>query len=161
MKRLRLLAASLPILSISFLGTIPVHAEGFHYGFGGFGKNKPTPEQMSAQQQNQFQEQASLLGISIDDVKNAWAEGKSIQQLMQEKNITQEQVNAHRKDLETQKLKSYLQNLVDKGVITQSQADKRLQTTQTKQAEQEKNKGGKNPRGMKGGFGSFHRGFWR
>jgi hypothetical protein len=54
----------------------------------------------------------------------------------------------------TAEMKTQLQNLVTKGVITQAQADKRLATMQTKSANKKDSKrGGHGMKGMMGGFG--------
>lgn len=55
-----------------------------------------------------------------------------MQQIMKEKNISQDQVNKNIKDYQIQQYKTQLQTLVSKGVITQAQADKRLQYMQNK-----------------------------
>lgn len=115
--------AIIPTLGLGFLGLNVASAHGF---FGGFGNNL-TPDEIASRQQNMFQNEAQLLGISVDDVKNAWAQGKTIIQIAQERGITKEQLQQKIKDMKTRQLKAQLQVLVDKGVITQSQADQRLQ----------------------------------
>ena len=120
----RLLAyAVIPTLGLGFLGLNIASAHGL---FGGFGNNL-TPDQVATRQQNMFQNEATLLGISVDDVKNAWAQGKTIVEIAQDHGITKEQLQQKIKDMKTQQLKTQLQTLVDKVVITQSQADQRLQ----------------------------------
>ncbi len=52
-------------------------------------------------------------------------------QLAQDKGITQVQLQTKVKDARTQQLKTQLQALVDKRVITQAQADQRLSYLQT------------------------------
>lgn len=143
MKKKYLLYTILPIAAFAVLGAGVVSACGF---FGGFGNL--SPDEIANRQQTMFQEQAQILGISIEEIKNAWAEGKTIKQIMEEKGISQEQVEARIKDLRTQQMKSYFQALVDKGIITQAQADKRLQVVR------ERFPNGKMGRG-------FHRGFGR
>ncbi len=72
-------------------------ANGF---FGMFGNL--TPDQIATNQQTMFQKQAAILGINIEDIKNAWAEGKTIKTLAEEKGITQEQLQTKIKDLRLQ-----------------------------------------------------------
>lgn len=142
MKKKILMYAIIPALGFSAL--IGVGAASAHGFFGMF--NNLTPEQIGTQQQTMFQQQADILGISVDDVKNAWAEGKSLKTLAEEKGITQEQLQAKMKEARLQQMKSNLQILVSQGVITQAQADKRLQFMQNESAN------------GKGGRG--HGGFW-
>jgi hypothetical protein len=93
-----------------------------------------------------FTQQANLLGISVDEVKSAWASGKSLNDLAKEKGITQDQLRQKMQDLRQQQMKNYLQTSVDKGVITQAQADSRLSFVQSNQS-------GKLGKGMRHGFG--------
>lgn len=116
----------LPVLGLSLLSVNFASARG---GFGGF--DNLTQDQIAERQQNMFQREADILGISVDDVKNAWAEGKTIKQLMDEKGIDPAQVQQRVKDAHLQQMKTHLQTLVGKGVITQAQADKRLQAMQS------------------------------
>ncbi len=132
------------VLGIGFLGVNLASACGW---FGGF--SSLTPDQIATQQQTMFQNQAQILGISVDEVKNAWTQGKSFSQLATDKGITQEQLQTKLNDFRTQQLKTQLQSLVDKGVITKTQADQRLQFMQTKQT----NSAGKMGQRMFRGFG--------
>ena len=68
-----------------------------------------------------------ILGISVDDVKNAWADGKTMAQIIQEKGLNQDDVQKRAQDAHSARMKTQLQALVDKGIITQDQADRRLQ----------------------------------
>lgn len=147
----RLLAYSSITLAAAalLLGVNYVSAHGF-YGF--FGGSTATPEQIASRQQTAFQNEAALLGISVDEVKNAWAEGKTLQQLAQDHGITADQLQQKLKDYSLQQIKDQLQTLVSQGVITQAQADQRLQFIQNNQ-----NKTGKmGHRG--GGMMGFYRG---
>lgn len=86
-----------------------------------------TPDQIASNQQNAFQREADLLGVSVDEVKTAWASGKSLQQLASEKGITQDQIRQKMLELRKQDMKNVLATLVAKGVITQAQSDQRSQ----------------------------------
>lgn len=128
-KKLAILAAG-PVAAAALFGATFVSAHGM--GFGMFGQQL-TPQQIADAQTNRFQQEANLLGVSVDDIKNAWAQGKSFQQLAQDKGITQQQLQQKMQDLRLQQMKDNLKALVDKGVITQAQADQRLQFMQTQQ----------------------------
>ena len=99
-----------------------------------------TPEEITARHAEMFTAQANLLGVGVDIVKNGWAEGKTIRDIAAANGITDaqlaEKMNARR---ETQ-MKSRLQALVEKGVLTQAQADARLKFVENLQT-------------MSGGFG--------
>jgi len=73
---------------------------------------------------------------------------------MEEKGINQEQIQTRMKEIQLQEMKSYLQTLVDKGIITQAQADKRLEVMQN---QIENGKMGRGFKGLGRGFG-FGRG---
>jgi hypothetical protein len=121
--------ALIPILGLSLFGATYASAHGM-FGFGGFGSNL-TPDQIATNHQTMFQNEADLLGISVDEVKTAWSQGKSLQQLATDKGITAAQLQQKMKDQQLNNLKTQLQTLVDKGIITQAQSDARLQFMQT------------------------------
>ena len=133
--------AVLPILGLSILGPGVASAMGF-----GWFSGSVDPDKTATRFQNMFQNQAQLLGISVDEVKTAWSDGKTIKQIMDERGITQEQVQARMKEAQLAQLNSQLKALVDKGIITQAQADKRLQAMQNQI---------QNGKGRKGGMGMF------
>lgn len=91
-----------------------------------------SPDEVAQRQTQMFQEQANLLGISVDDVKNAWAQGRNLKELAQEKGISDDQLKAKLTELHRKLMAEHLKTLVDKGVITQQQADQRLQVVQQK-----------------------------
>lgn len=133
--------AIVPAFAIALLSAGVVSAHGF-----GFGMSSATPEQIAEKQNTMFSQQANLLGISVDEVKNAWASGKSLQELATEKGITQAQLQEKLQAQRDQRTKDKLAALVSQGVITQSQADARLSFLQTKM--QNKAGGFKGHRGM-------------
>lgn len=101
------------------------------YGMFGFKMGGLTPEQIAQSHQEMFQQQANLLGINAADVKAAWAQGKTLRQMAEEKGITAEQFKQKLLAQKVQRMKDSLKVLVDKGVITQAQADQRLQIMQS------------------------------
>lgn len=125
-------------------------------GFGGFGggmmMNNLTPEEIATRQTSMFQKQANLIGATVDEVKNAWADGTDFLALAKSKGVTEDQLKTKLQASRVAEMKSQLDTLVAKGVITQAQADKRLTTMQTKMT----NKGtfgmGHGHRGMMGGL---------
>ena len=83
----------LPVLGLALIG---VGAASAHGWFGGFGMiSNLTPDQitqLAQKQQTAFTNEANLLGLSIDDIKAAWAKGESLQQLAKDHNITAAQL---------------------------------------------------------------------
>ena len=139
----------LTILTLILLGTGSALACGWGW-FGGFGN--ATPDEIAQRQKAMFERQAQILGISVEEVKNYWAEGKTIREIMEERNISEEQIQARMKEIQLQEMESFLQTLVEKGVITQDQANKRLEVMQNQLENGKVGKMGRGfPRGM--GFG--------
>ncbi|MBP6888333.1 MAG: hypothetical protein KBC21_01400 [Candidatus Pacebacteria bacterium] len=142
--------ALLGIATIAAAGALSASAMGMP---GMMGANL-SPDEQATRQTQMFQSQASLIGASVDEVKTAWAEGKDFKTLATEKGVTADQLKAKMQAARTAEMKTQLQNLVTKGVITQAQADKRLATMQTKSANKKDSKrGGHGMKGMMGGFG--------
>lgn len=102
--------------------------------FGGMmgGMNNLTADEIAARQTTMFQTQAALIGATVDDVKNAWANGTDFLTLAKSKGVTEEQLKTKMQAQRVAEMKTQLDTLVAKGVITQAQADKRLATMQTK-----------------------------
>ena len=100
------------------------------HGFGKGGMMTLSPEEVAAREQSMFQNQAQLLGINVEEVKNGWAEGKTLQEMATENNITPQQLKEKMKVAHLAQAKSHLDALVSKGVITQGQADQRFSTMQ-------------------------------
>ena len=82
-------------------------------------------DERAEMQQKMFTEQANLLGVSVDEVKNAWANGQNIFELAKAKGISEDTLKAKMESLRAERMKSEMQTLVSKGVITQAQADAR------------------------------------
>jgi hypothetical protein len=128
MKHRMLAYALIPVIGLGLLGAGVASAHGM---FGGT-MSSLTPDQIATRQQAMFQNEANLLGISVDAVKAAWAQGKTFAQMAQDNGITQAQLQQKMQDAWMQQLKTQLQALVDNGVITQAQSDARLQAVQSR-----------------------------
>lgn len=122
-------------------------------GFGPFGSTA-TPEEIASRQTQVFTGQANLLGLSIDDVKQAWAEGKTTKELAATKGITDAQLQEKLQTARTARIEAQLKTLVDKGVITQAQADQRL-AFMTKQTTDNAGRGGRGRGHGQGGRGGM------
>jgi hypothetical protein len=119
--------SALSLFGLGVLGVGIASAQGMGM-FGGMGNL--SPDEIATHQQSMFDHQAQILGISVDEVKDAWADGKTMQEIIREKGLSETDIQNRIKDMRTQEMTSHLQALVDKGVITQDQMNRRLETMQ-------------------------------
>jgi hypothetical protein len=122
MKRKRVLAAVIAGVALAAASGGAVFAQGWGFGLG----NNATPEEIAQQQTERFQEQASLLGATVNEVKDAWAKGQTVEELANAKGITDEQLQEKMQAARKTEMQARLKTLVEKGVVTQTQADQRL-----------------------------------
>ncbi len=115
------------VLSVGLIGANAAAAHGM---FGPAGNL--SPDQIVSFQQNIFTKEAQILGISEADLKADWALGKTFNQIIQDRSLDKTQIAQRMKDAQAAEMKAQLQTLVDKGVITQAQADSRLAAMQAK-----------------------------
>ncbi len=115
----------LPALALVLAGTGVASAHGW---FGEFGN--ATPEEIAQHQETMFQNKAELFGIGVDKMKNYWAEGKNFKEIAETEGITQEQLQERMMQARQEQIQNHIQVLIDNGVISQEQADKRLQFTE-------------------------------
>ncbi len=148
--KLKIVAYSaIPLVGLAMLSANIASAHGFD-GFGGmmgFGSGGNSAE-ATANLQARFQNEATLLGIDVDSVKNGWAQGKTLEQIAIENNITAEQLQQKIKDQRLSTMKTHVQSLVSAGVITQAQADSRLSFMQSNLDKAKTAKGGRGMRGV-------------
>ncbi len=147
MKNKILVYGMLPVLAFGLLGSGVAYAQGW-----GMWQNA-SPEDIASRQQTMFEHQAETLGVSVDQIKSAWAQGKNVRDLATELGITDEQLQEKMRTERQTQMQERLQTLVSQGVITQDQANKRLAYTNG----QIQNGGGRFGKGL--GGGGFHRGF--
>lgn len=143
----------IPAMAIALLaGAGAVSAQGpMGGGHGGFGGFERDPDQWLTR----ITADATMLGISVDEMKTAWSQGKTLQEVATEKGITQDQLKAKLKAAQETKQKDALQALVTKGYLTQAQADARLAAMKTRQAEAQTKRGnGSMMKGMEGRMGA-------
>lgn len=122
------------ILIIPSLAIAIVLTAGTVQAFEGFGLGHKNIDPVTAAQnfENRLSDDASLLGITLEEMKSNWAQGKNIQDIAKEKGITQEQLKEKMKAQRQAEQKEWLQTLVSQGKITQGQADSRLKAMQDK-----------------------------
>ena len=102
-----------------------------------------------------FESEAKMLGVTTEEVKNAWADGKNIFDLAKEKGIATTTLKAKMDAARDLEIKTRMDTLVKAGTITQAQADKRIETMKANQTK--KGNDTKNGKGGKRGFA--HKGF--
>ncbi|MDQ5957850.1 MAG: hypothetical protein QG665_182 [Patescibacteria group bacterium] len=155
MKNKKLLAyVFLPALALGLAGTGVASAQGM-----GMGLKNIDPKEAASHLEERFAHQAEVFGLNVSDVKEAWADGKTIKELAEEKGIDLEAVKTKMKAERKEQMKEHLQSLVSEGVITQDQANKRLAWME-KMADKMKDKVGNEKEGgfrmgggpMMGGF---------
>lgn len=122
--------AALPVVGLGLVGAAGVASANGFLGTGMMQSQSLTSDQIATMQQNMFQQWATLLGINVEDVKNGWAQGKNLAQIAADHNITGTQLQQKMKDARLQQMKNQLQALVSQGILTQAQADQRLQYIQ-------------------------------
>lgn len=113
--------------------TLLTAGSAFAYGWGGFsGSHNLEPEQIAERYQTMFENQADRLGIEVATIKNYWAEGKNLRDIMAEEGIDEETIENKIREQRSERMRSLLQILVDQGVITQNQADQRMNSAENK-----------------------------
>lgn len=143
-------AASTLALAVALPAVASAHGFGMMGGFG------LTSEQRVKAQAEIFQRHAEMLGITVAEAKQYWAEGKSLLEIAEAKGITQEQLREKMQAYRKQEQKERLQELVSAGVITQAQADARMKVIESRAAQFGSGKGGRGGhRGMGGMMGGF------
>jgi coproporphyrinogen III oxidase-like Fe-S oxidoreductase len=128
MKRKMMAYAVVPaVLGFGMLGAGVASAHGL---FGGM--QNLTSDQIVERQSDMFKKQALLLGVSEQVVKEGWSKGQTMKEIAVANGITEEQLKAKMKVAQEEQMKTHLQTLVSKGLITQAQADSRLEVMKTK-----------------------------
>lgn len=125
-KRTIALSSILGLIALIGIGASVASAHGFGFSLGA--DPSLTPEQNAERIQTRFQEEADLLGTDVDTVKNAWSNGTTLADLADSLGIDQTTLETKLQEQRTARMQEQLQSLVDQGVITQDQADTRLQT---------------------------------
>ena len=108
----------LPVLGLGLLGAGLVSAHGL--------LTKATPEEIATRQQSMFEKKAEVLGVSVDQLKTYWAEGKTFKEIAELQGLTEEDLRTKMSEHRQAQMKEHLQILVQQGTITQEQANQRL-----------------------------------
>lgn len=126
-----------PALAVVFLGAGTVSAaqnmisENFtetHRGGRGLGMGViKTPQEFVERQTQLFVHQSEITGIPVEEIAGAWAEGKKLETLLKKRELIILWCKKKCAHMERPQMKERLQALVDAGVITQAQAETRLE----------------------------------
>ncbi len=138
-------------LALSLLFTLGVNsalAQGWFHGRENF-----DPEKIVDRQTEMFENQANLLGISVDQMKEYWSAGKNLKEIATELNISDEDLRLKMQEGQKERMREGFNALVENGVITQKQADSRLTFTQDRMNNLDGQIGKFGKRGLKEGFG--------
>lgn len=96
-----------------------------HSMFGWWGQADPAT--MAVEQTQRFEQQAKVLGISVEQVKEYWTKGMSPRDIIEELDLDETEIQTRMRENRQTNMKEHIQALVDQGVITQAQADARLE----------------------------------
>jgi len=81
----KILFSALALGLLFTLGVNSALAQGWFHN-----KENFDPEQIVAKQTEMFENQANLLGVSVDQMKEYWSEGKNLKEIATELNISDE-----------------------------------------------------------------------
>jgi hypothetical protein len=95
---------------------------------GMFGwRGQADPAAMAVEQTQRFEHQAEVLGVSVEQVKEYWTKGMSPRDIIEELDLDETAIQNRMREIRQTNMKEHLQVLVDQGVLTQAQADTRLE----------------------------------
>jgi hypothetical protein len=117
-----LICALLAIGILGLVGAGTVSARGW---FGGCADLDP--ETMIEKQNQMFEKKAEFFGISVDQIKEYWIQGKNMNEILEELGINKEEFWEQMKQSKQERMQEHLQIMVENGAITQEQADQRLE----------------------------------
>lgn len=138
-KKYVIIPVAMFLLLLAAAGTASAYGGG--NGAGGKMKIGGDPSVWTQNFEEKMKEQASVLGISIADLKASWAQGKNIHDIAKEKGVSDTDLRAKMQAQKTEQMKQYLKTLVDNGSITQAQADARLKFSQDKKTNKKQGEG--------------------
>ncbi len=115
--------AILPILAVSVLSVGVVSASSW---FGG----NASPEKIAEKHETMFENRAEILGITAEELKQAWTGGKSLCEIAEEQGLAQEELQERMIEAKKERLQSHMQVLIARGKISQEQANEKMENMQ-------------------------------
>jgi len=117
------------IQSVVAAGVVGLAVGGFAFAHGPWGVGEGEKPMSNGEGfEAMLERKAEVLGISVEDLKDAKEEGMNFREIAEEQGWTAEDFYLK---MQTQ-LEVHLQELVDQGKITQEQADQKLEWMQEK-----------------------------
>lgn len=116
------------VSAIAALGVLAAGTALAHGGPAFLWENDPVAA--ATQWEQKFTDEAGILGITPDEMKNSWAQGKGVREIVKEKGISDADLQKKFQAAREQQHKDMLQALVSQGKITQAQADARFKFMQ-------------------------------
>lgn len=83
-------------------------------------------EELVNKHQEMFLKKANLLGITPEAMKEYWSQGKDLREIANEMGLSLEDLEIKMKEKRESQMRERMSFLVEKGLITQEQAEKRL-----------------------------------
>lgn len=87
------------------------------------------PEELANKHQEMFLEKANLFGIAPEEMKEYWAQGQGLKEIASEIGLSSEDLWTKMQEMQERRenqIKERINVLVEKGVISQEQAEKRF-----------------------------------
>lgn len=111
------------------------------YGSPIFYGDKADPQVIANNWEFKLTQDAKILGISLEEMKNYWSQGQDIWSIAKEKGLSQENIRTSRQNAQQEMMKLWLANLVSQEKISQEQANLRLASIENKHAKKSKSFG--------------------
>lgn len=111
------------MLGIGLFGLLGV---GVASADGLWGYGRMSAEDMSQRFEEMTREKSGMLGVSPEQYKQSWAEGKNFREMAEEQGISQEEIRQRMQETRQVRMEQRLQALVEEGVISQEQAQERI-----------------------------------
>ncbi|MGC8775876.1 MAG: hypothetical protein ACP5QN_00995 [Minisyncoccia bacterium] len=130
MKKNKFLILGISFLIFSALGFLNLaEAQGFGGGMS-LGMGIVNNNDFTSFMQQKFELWSKILNIPVDQVKQYWAEGKNLNDMIKDLNLNLTDVSNRMNQIRLENWRHNLQKLVDSGIITQDQMNSRLQFIQ-------------------------------
>jgi len=152
MKRKYVVYGLMPMFLLGLAGVSAATAS----AHGWFGRGADIdPVTAAADQTERFAQEAEMLGISVEQVKEYWAQGMNPRDIIDELGLDETAIHERMQAERQANMKAHVQALVDQGVITQAQADTRIAFMETNEGKfmgRGEGRGNGGMRGMGMGF---------
>lgn len=118
-------------LSLAILAAIGINSAYAHGWWGGNKHFSSDSKEVAEKQVQRFQHQADMLEVGVDKVKQYWVQGMNMRDMAQDMGIDHKEMQNRMQQEKQEHRQDKIDTLVEEGVITQEQADSRLETDLT------------------------------